>query len=117
MITQPNFQSEWLAQEVVGLSRKQVVLIATVAGKVVTGTVIGKVTATGKYKVCDPTATDGSEVPVAIVADTIDAVVGDNGAVAVTSYARVVLAKLVYDADYDAAEIQAALEAKLFNVQ
>ena len=117
MITQAQFQSVWLSQEVVGLSRKQVLLTAATAGSLVTGTVIGKVSATGKYKVCNAASTDGSEVPVAILADTTDVVVGDNAVVAVISYARVTLAKLIYDDAYDAADIQAALEAKLFNVQ
>lgn len=117
MITQAQFQSEWLAQEVVGLSRKQVILTAAKAGQLVTGTVIGKVSATGKYKVCDAAATDGSEIPVAILADTTDVVVGDNAVVAVISYARVVLNQLTFDNAYDASDIQEALEEKLFNVQ
>lgn len=41
------------------------------AATLAVGTVLGKVTATGKYKVCQTTAVDGSQTPAAIyIADT-----------------------------------------------
>ena len=36
------------------------------------GTVLGKVTATGKYVISDSAATDGSEVPAGIVVEQVD---------------------------------------------
>jgi hypothetical protein len=36
------------------------------------GSLLGKVAATGKYKLSEATAADGSEVPVAILADSVD---------------------------------------------
>lgn len=46
---------------------KTMVTVNGAAGSIAIGTVLGKVTATGKYKVVQATATDGSEVAVAIV--------------------------------------------------
>lgn len=46
---------------------KTMVTVNGAAANVAIGTVLGKVTATGKYKVLEATATDGSEVAVAIV--------------------------------------------------
>lgn len=46
---------------------KTMVTVNGAAANVAIGTVLGKVTATGKYKVVQATATDGSEVAVAIV--------------------------------------------------
>lgn len=47
------------------------VVINDAAATIQVGTVLGKVTATGKYKVCQTTAVDGSQNPVAIyIADT-----------------------------------------------
>ncbi len=87
----------------------------------VPGTVLGKVTATGKYKIAVQTASDGSEVADAIV-------MGEHSIAATTDTSVLVLIKgpavvskggLVLDATYnlDAEKnaVYAALEAK--NVQ
>lgn len=42
------------------------------------GAVLGKVTASGKYIVCDTAAVDGSEAPVAILLDEVDATAADK---------------------------------------
>ncbi|MBN3057982.1 MULTISPECIES: head decoration protein [Pectobacterium] len=42
------------------------------------GTVLGRVTASGKYTQSVKTATDGSETPVAILVDDVDASSGDQ---------------------------------------
>ena len=42
------------------------------------GTVLGMVTATGKYTLSVKTATDGSETPVAILVDNVDASTADQ---------------------------------------
>lgn len=42
------------------------------------GTVLGMITASGKYTACVKTATDGSENPVAILADNVDASSADQ---------------------------------------
>ncbi|HIF5759866.1 TPA: head decoration protein [Raoultella ornithinolytica] len=42
------------------------------------GTVLGMVTASGKYKLSVKTATDGSEVPAAILVDDVDASTTDQ---------------------------------------
>lgn len=46
------------------------------------GTVMGVITASGKYQISVKTATDGSEIPTAILVDDVDATAGDvNGGV------------------------------------
>ncbi|MCU8822780.1 head decoration protein [Klebsiella quasipneumoniae] len=42
------------------------------------GTVLGMVSASGKYKLSVKTATDGSETPVAILVDNVDAATADQ---------------------------------------
>lgn len=46
-------------------------------GVLARGTLLGQTTATGKYVVCTAAATDGSQVPSAILADTYDTTAGD----------------------------------------
>lgn len=55
----------------------ETIVIAAGSGKAVRGTVLGMVTATGKYRPCDASATDGSQVPSAILADQVDATTAD----------------------------------------
>lgn len=52
--------------------------VAITGGKVLKrGTVLGVVTASGGYQLSVKTATDGSEVPSAILVDDVDATAGD----------------------------------------
>ncbi len=88
------------------------------AATLVPGTVLGKVTADGKYKISVQTATDGSEVADAIVmVDTTAAVNTDTKVlVLIKGPAIVSKAGLVLDATHNTAPelaaIYAALEAK-----
>jgi hypothetical protein len=51
------------------------------AGNLAVGSVLGKITATGKYILCDSGAADGSEVAQCILAEAADATGGDVNAV------------------------------------
>lgn len=105
-----------------GYCRKEVIVNEATAKTYAVGTVLGKVTATGKYKIAVQTAVDGSEVAAAIV-------LADQSIPATTDTKVVVYTKgplevsrdaLVLDATYDQpAEKQAvydAFEAKGINV-
>ena len=56
------------------------VIIATAAGAVTRGTVLGKITATGLYVPVDSGATNGSETAVAVLAEDTDATDDDKPA-------------------------------------
>ncbi|MGR2678720.1 head decoration protein [Chromobacterium haemolyticum] len=57
-------------------------LIASGQGVLARGTILGVVTASGKYIVSKQTATDGSQVPSAVLADVVDATSNDaNGGI------------------------------------
>jgi hypothetical protein len=59
---------------------REVVTIA--AGDLSPGTVLGRITASGKYAAHDPGATDGTETAVAVLWGKVDATGGDVEAVA-----------------------------------
>jgi len=101
-----------------GFTRAVVTVNEAAAKSYVPGTVLGKVTADGKYKISVQTATDGSEVADAIV-------IGEQAIAATTDTKVLVLIKgpaivskagLVLDATHNTAPelaaIYAALEAK-----
>jgi hypothetical protein len=74
------------------------------------GTVLGPVTASGKYIPSVAGATGGSGLPVAILADTVDPSAGDVlcAAYFAGEFADV---KLTFDVSWTSATLQAALEA------
>lgn len=82
------------------------------------GSLLGQVTATGKYKLSDPDATDGSQVVKAVVHEYIS--VAATTDTLVNAYVRGPLALkkagLVFDAGHDATEQLAAIaEIEAFN--
>lgn len=100
-----------------GYCRETVVYNGT-AATLVPGTVLGKVTATGKYQIAVQTATDGSEVAAAIVmVEQAVAATTDTKVLALVQGPAIVSkAGLVLDATYNTAgelaAVYAALEAK-----
>ncbi len=73
------------------------------------GAVLGKVTASGKYKALDPAASDGSQVAVGILYDAVDASAADAECVAIMRLAEVNAAELVWPDGITPAEQTTAL--------
>ena len=91
------------------------------AATLVPGTVLGKVTVGGKYKIAVQTASDGSQVADAIVMETITATANTDAKVLCLVKGPATVSKdgLILDATYDLdaekAAVYAALEAKNIN--
>ena len=75
------------------------------------GTVLGKITASGKYTLHNAAATDGSEVASAILYNTIDATAGDTDTTVLTRFAEVAEAKLIFKSGISAPNKAAAIAA------
>lgn len=93
----------------------EVVTVNGPAATLAIGTALGKVTATGKYKVSIQTAVDGSEVPVALVhTKTVVALNTDTKVLAfIRGPMSVSKAGIVLDASYDTGAEQLAVYASL----
>ncbi|MEC5321119.1 head decoration protein [Brenneria populi subsp. brevivirga] len=72
------------------------------------GTVLGKITASGKYTLSLSTATDGSEDPVAILVDDADATAADVTA-GVYLMGEFNALRVTHDASWTLADLKAAL--------
>lgn len=116
--------SNWLKWDIepgVGYTRQTVTLVVATAGVLKSGTVLGKVSADGKYKVAVETASDGSKVADAILLNEKAFTVGEHK-VAVLFKGPAIVGKkgLVLDASYDndtkKNAVYASLEAKGINV-
>jgi len=102
VITEGRYASDWLKAEShnSGFSREEVV-IASGAGKLDTGMVLGKITASGKYKPVTVAASDGSQNAAGILLNPVDATSSDVPAVIIAREAIVVHQGLKYGADVD----------------
>lgn len=77
ILTEGRYTAEFLVSEANGARSRDVVTIAS--GEVLEpGTVLGKVTASGKYVQLDPAASDGSEAAAAILYEGVDASAADT---------------------------------------
>lgn len=91
-------------------SREEITVAAAADLKV--GSVLGKITADGKYLLSAPGAVDGSETPVAVLLTDADAAAADAQAIALVRHARVNRSALIFDATIDTAgERQTAVDA------
>jgi hypothetical protein len=86
------------------------------AGKLLAGTVIGKITSSGKYWASPATGVDGSQQAIAILFDAVDATAGDVEATVVAREAEVRGADLFYDPSVDDDAKKAAKAAQLLVV-
>lgn len=87
----------FILSEVGFISREAVVLVSG-AGALKAGTVLGKITASGKYKAYDNDAVDGTEVARAVLFQDTDATSADTEATVVARLAEVISAKLIWGA-------------------
>ncbi|MCP3878513.1 MAG: head decoration protein [Sulfitobacter sp.] len=84
------------------------VVIASGAGALARGTLLGKVTASGKYVVSTSAASDGSQNPVAVLAEDIDATDADVTTVGYLS-GEFNTAAMTFGPGHTAASVKAAL--------
>lgn len=86
----------FLMSEGNGYISREEVTIATAAGALKAGTVLGIITASGKYTVYDNDATDGSQTAAGVLFADCDASGGDKKATIVRRYAEVFSDRLVW---------------------
>lgn len=84
--------------------------LASGSGIVQLGTVLGKVTSTGKFKPLAPAASDGTEKAAAVILQRSDATTTDQTVVNLKRHALVVRQHLKWPAGINAAQQAAALD-------
>ena len=104
---------EFLMAEAKGQRSRENITIAGGAGIIAPGTVLGKITATGKYLASAVGATDGSQTAGAIALYGCDATASDADIAAITRDAEVNGKILTYHPDRDQSAEKAAAQADL----
>jgi len=103
-LTETPHAGEFLVSEANGTLSREVVTIASGSGVVPAGLVLGKITASGKYKPYDDDNADGSETAVCLAYDTVDATSADKKAVVIFRNAEVRASAILWAATNDATD-------------
>ena len=116
VLTEGRHPGEFLMTEANGQRSRDSITIASGAGIIAPGTVLGKITASGRYLASAAGATDGSETAVAIALYGCDATTRDVEIAAITRDAEVNGKILTWHPDRDQAAEKAAARADLASV-
>lgn len=115
-IIAPGTPGDWLKREEDSLYSREQVIILTGSGVLKSGQVLGKITASGKYKPNTVAAADGSQTAAGILLYDVDATSADAKAVIIARDAIVVHQGLIHGSDVDTAPERAAVNAALGNL-
>lgn len=111
-LTEGKHAGGFLVWEVLREFNRETITIASGAGKVAPGTVLGKITTGGKFTGLAPAATNGSQNPAGVLWAGVDATAADAlGVVILRGPAIVNRNELVWPAGATEAQITAAITA------
>lgn len=113
VLTERRHTGEFILSEAAGKRSRDNVTIASGAGILAAGTVLGQITASGKYVASAVGAADGSQVAKAVLLAEVDATSADVAAVALTRDCEVNGNILTYAADRDLAAEKTAANVDL----
>jgi len=113
VLTEGRHPGEFLMTEANGQRSRENITIASGAGIIAPGTVLGRITTSGKYLASAVGATDGSQTAAAIALYGCDATSGDANISAITRDAEVNGSILTYHPDRDQAAEKTAAQGDL----
>ena len=116
VLVETRLPGEFILSEANGKRSREAITIASGAGIIAAGTVLGKITASGKFVASAAGATDGSEVPAAVAIYGADASSADVSVSAIVRDAEVNGKCLTWHADRDQPAEKAAANAALANL-
>jgi Bacteriophage lambda head decoration protein D len=95
VLNEGRYAGEFLVSEGNGRISREIITVLS-GQNLQAGAVIGKVTASGKYKALAPAAVDGSEAAAGILYDAVDASAADAEGVVIVRLAEVNAAELIW---------------------
>jgi hypothetical protein len=105
-MTEARRTGEFIISEANGtISRDEVTIVS--GQNLAVGTVVGKITASGKYTAYDDDNADGSQTAAGILYAAVDATAGDKKGVIIARHAEVDTSQLVFVGTNDAGDITA----------
>ena len=116
ILTEGKHAASFILSEASGMRSRDTITIVSGAGVVLAGTVLGKITASGKYTPSTVAAADGSQTAAAVNIYEVDATSADVEVAGITRDAEVNKNELTFAADADTAPEQAAKLVSLATV-
>lgn len=111
--TEGRMPAEAVLSESNGQRSREAIVVASGAGIVLPGTVLGRITATGKYLPAAPAAVDGSQTGAAVALYGCNATSADQSIAALVRDAEVKAFALIYAATVNTDPLRAAKRAEL----
>lgn len=105
--TEGKHTAEFLMSEGEGSISREQVTLAAAAGALAAGTVLGKITASGKYVAYSNSATDGTEVAAGVLYAAAPDLATDQPATAIVRYAEVASTALTGNDSAGTADLKA----------
>ena len=102
-LTEGTHAREAIVSEANGSRSREQIVVLSGEGKVSACAILGRVTATGKYRIYDETNSDGSEVAAAMLLDAVDATSADADGAAIVRDAELKDAEVVWKTGVDEA--------------
>ena len=112
-LTEGRATAAYILTEANGSLSRDHAKIASGAGKLEPGTILGKITASGKFVPHAPAASDGSQTAVAILYSAVDATAADAACVITARQSEVKKDELIYNAATDTQPEKDAVHASL----
>lgn len=112
-LTEGSHPAEFVMSEGNGMISRDTVTVVSGAGVIKAGTVLGVITASGKYKTALLASSDGSEAAAAIALYDVDATSADAKVVVIARDAEVNMNMLIYGADINTSPEKVAANAQL----
>lgn len=112
-LTEGRHTAECILSEANGQRSREVITVLSGEGVLVVGTVLAKVTASGKYVAAVASAADGSQTAVAVLLEQVDATSADAEALVLARDAEVNGNTLTYDSSVDDGTKKAAKVTQL----
>lgn len=114
ILSNPSYAADWLKYEEDSYWSRDTAILAAGNGVLKTGTVLAKLTASGKYVPAAATGSDGSQTAVAILFDRqVDTTSADQKAVIIARHAITSHAGLIYGSTITDATKRAAANGQL----
>lgn len=104
---------EGLLSELPGSQSREAITVVAGAGIIAPGSVLGRITASGKYQLSPATGADGSQTAVAVALYGCDATSADQKITAIVRGAEWNANTLTYDATVNSAPARATKQAQL----
>lgn len=113
IFTSPTYTADWLKYEAGSFFSRETAIVLSGSGKLVSGTVLARVTASGKLVPAAASGSDGSQTAIGLLLQDVDATSADAAAIIIARHAIVSHLGITYGSTITNSTLRAAANAQL----